>query len=170
VGILYLGLSSCLVCTIGTPVADMLAHSPPLPLVIDHIYEHHDLTAEDEKGMTLALNRRGRVRRIPLWMFAPDLRKLIIADFTTRFEHRIYVASCYLAPSCYPSNGILVTHDCRGPRRTRSCRVPPVHLLPASCPAPIAFTHVSAGIAPNCDPTRYSQSRCGRYNSRVQQP
>ena len=28
----FLGL--CFVCTIGTPVADMLAHSPPLPLVI----------------------------------------------------------------------------------------------------------------------------------------
>jgi hypothetical protein len=30
----YLGVS--LICTYGTPVADMLAHSPPLPLVIDY--------------------------------------------------------------------------------------------------------------------------------------
>jgi hypothetical protein len=53
----YLGL--CLVCTIGTPVTDMLAHSPPLPVIIDHVYEHrhHHMTAEDEKGITLALTR-----------------------------------------------------------------------------------------------------------------
>ena len=31
----FLGL--CLVCTHGTPVADMLAHSPPFPLVIDYL-------------------------------------------------------------------------------------------------------------------------------------
>jgi hypothetical protein len=30
----YLGLS--LLCTYGTPVADMLAHSPPLPLVVGY--------------------------------------------------------------------------------------------------------------------------------------
>src|SRR6267154_3223413 len=41
----YLGL--CLVCTNGTPVADMLSHSPPLPLIID--YHGHDITAEDEE-------------------------------------------------------------------------------------------------------------------------
>ena len=28
-------LSLCLFCTYGSPLADMLAHSPPLPLVID---------------------------------------------------------------------------------------------------------------------------------------
>jgi hypothetical protein len=34
----YLGL--CLVCTKGTPVADMLAHSPPLPLVVDYNHKN----------------------------------------------------------------------------------------------------------------------------------
>jgi hypothetical protein len=38
----YLRLS--LVCTYGTPVADMLAHSPPLPLAIDYTNEPHDFT------------------------------------------------------------------------------------------------------------------------------
>src|SRR5947208_13108168 len=30
-------LSLCLRCTQGTPVADILAHSPPLPIIIDHL-------------------------------------------------------------------------------------------------------------------------------------
>jgi hypothetical protein len=50
----YLGL--CLVCTSGTPVADMLDHSPPLPLIIDYDEEEDDdITAEDEEGIILSL-------------------------------------------------------------------------------------------------------------------
>ena len=55
-------LDLCLVCTYGTSVADMLAHSPPLPLVIDYI--HHHITAEDEEAIIIALEQRDRVRRI----------------------------------------------------------------------------------------------------------
>src|SRR5258708_17670165 len=51
----YLGL--CLVCTYGTPVADMLAHSPPLPLIIDY-FNDHDITEKDEKAIILALEQR----------------------------------------------------------------------------------------------------------------
>ena len=58
----YLGL--CLVCTRGTPVADMLAQSPPFPLVIDYPDKNWDITVEDEEGIMLALEQRGRVRRI----------------------------------------------------------------------------------------------------------
>ena len=46
-------LGLCLVCTYGTPVADMLVHSPPLPLVID--YRIRGITAEDEEAILLAL-------------------------------------------------------------------------------------------------------------------
>ena len=50
----YLGIS--LVCTNGTPVADMLAHSPSLPLVIDYFFKpDEDVTSEDEEGAILAL-------------------------------------------------------------------------------------------------------------------
>ena len=52
----YLDVS--LVCINGTHVADMLEHSPPLPLTID--YQHHnddDITAEDEEGAILALEQ-----------------------------------------------------------------------------------------------------------------
>ena len=71
----YLGLG--LVCTYGMPVADMLAHSPPLPLVID--YERTDVTAEDEEAIILALEQRDRVRRICFDIPVLKLQKLIMA-------------------------------------------------------------------------------------------
>jgi hypothetical protein len=45
----------------------MLAHSPPLPLIIDHNDNHHDLASSDDvTGILLALQHRDRVRRIYL--------------------------------------------------------------------------------------------------------
>ena len=58
----YLGLS--LLCTYGTPVADMLAHSPPLPLVVSYFTKGRYLSTEDEEGIILALKQRDRVRRV----------------------------------------------------------------------------------------------------------
>ena len=72
----YLGLS--LVCTDNTPVANMLEHSPPLPLVIDHI-DNDYISAKDEEGIILALQHRDRVRRIRLRMSVPNLQKLLVA-------------------------------------------------------------------------------------------
>ena len=71
----YLGL--CLVCTYGTPVAEMLAHSPPLPLVLD--YDGTDITTEDEEAIILALAQRDRVRRIRFYIRVLQLQKLIMA-------------------------------------------------------------------------------------------
>ena len=71
----YLGL--CLVCTSGTPVADMLVHSPPLPLVID--YQNHDISGEDEEAIILALEQRDRVHRIRFVLPVLNLRRLIVA-------------------------------------------------------------------------------------------
>ena len=59
-------LRLCLVCARGTPVADMLAHSPPLPIVVNYFDKDHDITAEDKAGVILALQHRDRVRRIRL--------------------------------------------------------------------------------------------------------
>jgi hypothetical protein len=59
----------------GTPVADMLAHSPPFPLVID--FFQHDITAEDEEGILLALSYRERIRRIRLEIPILNLQTLI---------------------------------------------------------------------------------------------
>jgi hypothetical protein len=72
----YLGL--CLVCTYGTPVVDMLAHSPPFPLVIDYLGGDQDIAAEED-GIILALEQRDRVRRIRLNTPVPQLQKIIMA-------------------------------------------------------------------------------------------
>ena len=72
----YLGLS--LVCTNGTPVGNMLAHSPPLPLTIDYIGEN-GITAEDEEGILLALEQRHRVRHLRLALPVQNLQKLVMA-------------------------------------------------------------------------------------------
>ena len=72
----YLGLS--LVCTYGTPVSDMLANSPPLPLVINFFDLDRDITGEDEEAVILALKRRrDRIRRIRV--LALDLQKFAMA-------------------------------------------------------------------------------------------
>jgi len=60
----YLGLS--LLCTYGTPVADMLSHSPPLPLFVGYFRDHRELTTEDAEGIIVALKQHGRVRRVRL--------------------------------------------------------------------------------------------------------
>jgi hypothetical protein len=73
----YLGLS--LVCTNGTPVADMLAHSLPLPLLIDYCNNYHNITAEDKEGAILALRQCDHVCRIHFSMPATNLQKLIVA-------------------------------------------------------------------------------------------
>ncbi len=68
-----------LVCTHGTLVADMLAHSPPLPLIIDYLDEPADFTAKDEEGLTLALRHHDRVHRVRIMRSISILQNLIIA-------------------------------------------------------------------------------------------
>src|SRR6267154_1340774 len=72
----YLGLS--LVCTNGTPVENMLAHSPPLPLTVDY-RNKVGVTAEDEEGILLALEQRHRFRHLRLTFPIQNLRKLVMA-------------------------------------------------------------------------------------------
>jgi|SRR5712671_4953113 len=74
-------LDLCLLCTYHTPVADMLAHSPPLPIVVDHLEAYYEKPAnsEDEAGILIALLQRSRVRRIRLCVGVSDLQMLIAA-------------------------------------------------------------------------------------------
>jgi hypothetical protein len=67
-----------LVCTYGVPVADMIAHSPSLPLTISYGDRGREMTAEDEEGALIALSHRDRVSRIALWMPGPKLGKFIM--------------------------------------------------------------------------------------------
>ncbi|KAI0245110.1 hypothetical protein BJV78DRAFT_669012 [Lactifluus subvellereus] len=82
---LILASPSCLglhlVCTHGTPVADMLAYSPALPLIINYVARDQKMATEDEEGILLALQpeHRERVRRICLDLPASNLRTLIMA-------------------------------------------------------------------------------------------
>ena len=55
----------------------MLAHSPPLPLIID--YYKRDITAEDGEQIFLALEQRDRVYRIRLRLPVLKLQRLITA-------------------------------------------------------------------------------------------
>ena len=73
-------LQVSLVCARGTPVAEMLAHYPSLPLIIDFFdHKYHDFTAKDEEGIKLALKHRDRVRCIRLMKPISVLQKIIIA-------------------------------------------------------------------------------------------
>ena len=73
----FLGLY--LVCTPGTPVADMLANSPPLPLVIDYLDESPNITAEDEEGIFLALEQPNRIRYVRVGLSFQCLQKFVMA-------------------------------------------------------------------------------------------
>jgi hypothetical protein len=55
----------------------MLAHSPPLPLIIDFFEEGHDLALEDEANILLAFRHRDRVRRIRFVMDSSNADTLI---------------------------------------------------------------------------------------------
>ena len=80
-----------LLCTNGVPVADMLAHSPPLPLTIYYTGDH-EITAEDESGILLALSHRDRVRHIYLRM--PSVGKFVtVMDDQFPILERIYIYS-----------------------------------------------------------------------------
>ncbi len=97
----YLGV--CLVCTIGTPVADMLAHSPPLPLIIDYVSKD-GITAEDEEAIVLALEKRDRVRRIRIGVRSLDFQKLAMAID----EEYPFLEYLILAPSTENTSKVLV--------------------------------------------------------------
>lgn len=55
----------------------MLAHSLPIPLVID--YRVHKITAEDEQGIFLALKQSNRIRCIRFELSFLNLQKFVWA-------------------------------------------------------------------------------------------
>jgi hypothetical protein len=106
----YLGLR--LVCTYGTPVADMLAHSPPLPLVIDHVVRYHEVTVEDEEGILHALRHHDRVRRIRLRMPVPNLQRLVVAVD----GHFPVLEYLYIAPNAKHETNLLLPRTFQAPQ------------------------------------------------------
>jgi hypothetical protein len=82
-----------LLCTNGVPVADMLAHSPPLPLTICYSTISREITVDDESGISLALSCRDRVHRIHFWML-PNVRKFVsVTDDQFPILEHIYIVS-----------------------------------------------------------------------------
>ena len=81
----YLGI--CLVCTYSTPVADMLARLPVLPLIVDYADEACGLTVESEEGLWFALlpQCRDRIHRIRLLIHQPYLWTFVVALFDGNF-------------------------------------------------------------------------------------
>ena len=126
----YLGL--CLVCTYRTPMADMLAHSPPLPLVID--YEGTDITREDEEAIMSALKQRDRVRRIRFGIPTLKLQKLI-----TSIDGE------------YPVLEYLILWDPPGAKRTvlilpETLQTPHLRHLSIYCSIPIRFQLLATAV------------------------
>jgi hypothetical protein len=160
-------LELCLLCTLGTPVAQMLAHSPPLPIVIDYIDRYRNTLSKEEE-ILLALKQRDRVRRIRLEVPLPNLQKLIVAideeypileylvitpplkdqsatlmlPETLQAPHLRHLAGPR-ASILISSNRVSTTHDRRGPHFALSCCGPPILLLPAKYSTPMAFAHAS---------------------------
>ena len=56
----------------------MLAHSPPLPLVVDYYMNRRHISTDDEEGLTLALKQQDRVLRVRLSMLV-GLQKFVAA-------------------------------------------------------------------------------------------
>ena len=165
----YLGVS--LVCTNGTPVADMLEHSPPLPLVIDYLEEYSDITAEDEEGAMLALKQYDRVRRDRLLIPVTTQQELIAAmdDEYPTLEHLIIIqviedsSAIFIFPEALqaphlrhltligfdlPMGSRLLT-TAVWPRHALSFHGRSIHLLPSKYSAPIAFIYATAGDTQN---------------------
>lgn len=79
-----------LLCTHGSPVEDMLAYRPPLPLIIDY-HDDHNINVQEEVGMLVALNNRDRVRRIRLHIPILHSEALVMA-FDEEFPMLEYLA------------------------------------------------------------------------------
>ena len=127
----FLGL--CLVCTYGTPVADMLTHSPPLPLVIDYEGTTY-ITAEDEDIIILALEKRDRIRRIRFNIPVLSLQKLIQA-----------------IDGEYPNLEYLILADMRNEKSTlltlpETLEMPRLRHLTINCSIPIRFQLLATAV------------------------
>jgi len=86
-------LNLCLICIYGTPVADMLAHSPPLSIVIDYGDEECEVTIQDEEGILLALRNCHQVCHIWLCMPISSIQRLVVGlDGKFPILHHLYLS------------------------------------------------------------------------------
>ena len=86
----YLGLF--LVCTYGTPVAEMLAHSPPFPLIVYYATKGRGITTDDEQGIIFALKQRERVLRVHF----NELDTSLLEKFIAVMDEEFPILECLL--------------------------------------------------------------------------
>jgi hypothetical protein len=152
-----------LVCTRGVPVADMLAHSPPLPLTIVYWFDSYTgtMTAEDEEGAFLALSHRDRVHNIAICMPSWELEKLFVVmdEQFPILERQLFEprrtgsdtspniwSTQLVQPHTHErcaSNTMPLAHNCR-PCLSPATRYPEIRVLPSEVYTRIAFTHAPA--------------------------
>ena len=92
----------------------MLAHSPPLPIIIDHLFVAANITSAGEykEGVLLALKHRDRVRCIRLRAFVPSLARLVVA-IEEGFPMLEYL---YIEPMSAPDSNWSLPSTFRAPR------------------------------------------------------
>jgi len=128
----YLRLS--LVCSRGTPVEKMLKHSPPLPLIIDHIDHRNFITTKDEKGIMLALRYHHRVRHIRLQMPVLNLQKVLVA-----LDKKFHILeSLYIRPPVKQTMSLTLPKSFRAPQLR--------HLKLSNFPFPIGSPLLTSAI------------------------
>ena len=106
-------LGLCLLCAPRTPVEDILAHSPPLPLVINYTNTYsRKITTKDEEGILFALQHHSCVRRIRLSMPASSLQRVIVA-MGKEFPILEYL---FIDPQIYDDIGFTLPETFQAPR------------------------------------------------------
>ena len=161
-------LDLCLLCTYGIPVTDMLAYSPPLPLIIDHLDESHDITTRDEEDILHALqhhdrsdaytestekfHRHGRgISHAGISVCRGFGRRRLLLP-TTFQAHHLRHLSLNSVLSCR----VPINYDCHWPRHTHAWPYPAIYLhLPKSAP-PMAFSLAPTGDIRDHLPLPYS--------------
>ena len=129
----YLRLT--LYCTNGTPVQDMLLHSPPLPLTVDY-HSEGGITVEDEEGILLALEQRHRVRHLHLVFAVQNMQK-----FVTEIDKEFQILEYLIVFTSPRSNTALVI-----PETFQAPRLHHLMLEGFACPIRSPFHPTAVGL------------------------
>jgi hypothetical protein len=89
----------------------MLAHGPPLPLIVDYLGDR-DITARGKEDILVALQNCDRVRRIRLQMLVLDLETLVVAS-DKEFPMLEYLA---IAPLATYGTSLMLPKTFKAPR------------------------------------------------------
>ncbi len=134
-------LDLCLFCTYNTPVEDILAHSPPLPLIVDYADGSRMLTMDDIQGIRLALQHHDRVRCIRLSADGKHLMHIVAPFMDEEFPMLEYL---FIKPP--DSHNQTVFARIRLPDTFRAPRLRHLVLIHVTVPAASPLLTTTAGI------------------------